>query len=121
MTEEELQIQVAQWLNMWGVLWMHCPNEGKRSRRLGAKLKRMGLSPGVPDVLIFEAWQDGDFSGHGIAIELKTAKGRLTTQQEQWLDDLERRGWLTAVCRSLDEVMAECEALRPIHGRGMPR
>ena len=49
----------------------HIPNEGKRSPQTGAKLKRMGLSPGVPDICLPVA--RGGYSA--LYIELKRTKG----------------------------------------------
>jgi hypothetical protein len=39
--------------------WLHVPNEGKRSARTGADLKRQGMKPGAPDVLIFTGEPQG--------------------------------------------------------------
>lgn len=33
-------------------LMYHIPNEGKRSRSAGARMKQEGLKPGVPDVCL---------------------------------------------------------------------
>lgn len=111
--EDNLQRTVAQYLDLRGWLWLHCPNGGKRNPREAARLKGMGVKPGVPDVLIFEQWREVrgseptvfEFSGFGIAIELKSPKGRTTKTQDAWLAGLRRRGWKTAVCRSIDEVI----------------
>jgi hypothetical protein len=124
--EDALQAAVAELLDMAGWCWCHVPNEGKRRAAWARKLARHGLKPGVPDVLIFERWlkiRQGEcyFTvGHGIAIELKHGKGRLTKAQKAWLADLEARGWLTAVCRSVDEVLDVLRVCRPRNGRPLP-
>lgn len=121
MTETELQKQVAAWLDLKGYLWMHSPNEGKRSVKYGSHLKKQGLKAGVPDCLIFETREIIGSNGMrrnmpGVAIELKigkasTKRGEPTPAQQEWLDALEQRGWYTAVCRSLDEVIELCERM----------
>jgi hypothetical protein len=118
--EDDLQRAVAQYLDIHGWLWCHCPNGGKRNAREAARLKGMGVKPGVPDVLIFETWCEVrgseptvfEFSGHGIAIELKSPKGRTTKTQDAWLAGLRRRGWKTAVCRSIDEVVEVTKCIK---------
>lgn len=111
MSERELQIECAKWLDSQGWLWFHPTSEGKRSGRYGAGLKTQGMKRGLPDILIFEPWEDGCVPGFGVAIELKTKRGRLKKEQRQWLTRLEARGWLTNVCRSLDEVVKTCRVL----------
>ncbi len=107
--EDNLQILVANDLDLTGWLWFHYPAGGKRGKKVGAMLKKFGTKRGVPDVMIFEAWRDltaprHPLDGFGVAIELKVKPNRPTAEQKQWLADLKARGWLTAVCYSLDEV-----------------
>ena len=114
MTERQLQIAAAQYLDLNRWLWAHVPNEGKRSGRYGAGLKAQGLKRGVPDILIFEYWGDyvqGFSGGFGVALELKHGKNKLTAEQSVWLDRLERRGWLCQVCYSIDEVIEACKQI----------
>jgi hypothetical protein len=127
MTEEQLQRQVAELLDYHGWLWSHVPNEGKRSKAAGGRLKAQGMKRGVPDVLVFERWEAGfargmgctldRYSGHGIAIELKVGKRKPTPEQEQWMEALRERGWMVAVCRSLEEVRDVLRHCRPRNGR----
>lgn len=129
MTEDQLQLDVAKALDLLGWRWMHCPNEGKRSKASGGRLKGHGMKKGVPDVLIFEDWCDVsshtsaphicDYGGHGIAIELKVGGNRPTTEQVEWLAALKKRGWMTAVCRDIGDVMDVLRKVRPTNGRGV--
>lgn len=64
------------------------------------QLARQGVRRGVPDVLCF----DGPGSAPGLAVEVKTGAGRLTPEQERWLDWLRSRGWVCVVARSLQDV-----------------
>jgi hypothetical protein len=42
----------------------------------------------------------------GVAVELKRQKGgQLQDSQEEWLQKLEHRGWLTKVCEGADEAI----------------
>lgn len=102
-TEQQAQMAVAAYLDALGVLWMHCPNEGKMSPQYGAKRKRLGVKAGVPDILIFSWPKRGKYKNDyrdfkGFAIELKVGKNKLTVQQSEWLYNLMGEGWITATC-----------------------
>jgi len=104
-TEYEEQIKLAEYLDMKNYLWCHVPNGGNRNAIAGAKLKRQGVKPGVPDVLIFD---DPCNNSNGIAIELKRSNGRLSDvreTQKEWLTELESRDWLTKVAFGADEAI----------------
>ena len=80
-------------------LMYHTPNEGKRTRSEGGKLKRMGLRRGVPDICPPVA--RGRY--HGLYIELKSASGTVRREQKEYLEALREEGSCTAVCRSAEE------------------
>ena len=57
-TEDEIHIQIVQAIRRRkapGVRFFHCPNEGRRSKAYAAKLQRMGVSAGVPDLILIRA------------------------------------------------------------------
>jgi hypothetical protein len=56
------------------VFFWHTPNEGKRGFVNAAALKAMGMTAGVPDLIILKA-------GNLHALELKAPGGRLTPSQ----------------------------------------
>ena len=94
-TELQEQIALAAWLTERGVWFCHPPNEGRRSRRQGAQLRRAGMRSGVPDILVFDA-APNDPDARGVAIELKRVNGRpsqVSENQRMWLEALEVRGW----------------------------
>jgi hypothetical protein len=64
------------------------------------KMKEAGYSRGIPDLLIFD--QRGMYSG--LAIEVKTEKGRPSDHQKEWIKNLNNRGWRAEVCRGFDEA-----------------
>ena len=101
-SETKLHIAVAEWLRQACpfLLWTHPANQG-RSPQEGAKLKRMGVLAGVPD-LIF--WHEGWFG----AIELKTNTG-LSDAQKRFKERFELAGGRYATCKSVADV---CEALQ---------
>lgn len=81
----------------------HIPNEGKRSQRMGARLKAEGLRTGVPDICLPVA-RGGN---HGLYIELKRRKNsRVTPDQMKWISDLLAQGYAAAVCRGCDEAIS---------------
>jgi hypothetical protein len=100
-SEEAEQIAVIQYCDLLGIPVIHAANEGKRSYAYGAKLKRMGLRPGFPDLLITRA--RGGY--HGFAIEMKYGKNKTTSDQVEWLRRLSAEKYATAVCYSASEAI----------------
>ena len=98
-------IAVADYLRLRDLLFMHIPNEGKRTPEQGAILKRMGLSKGAPDFIVFEP--RGGF--HGFALELKTEDGRLTKEQLEWAANLSRRGYAWTMAKGVDEAIRKID------------
>lgn len=98
--EDRLQISVAGYLDLAlpvGAVYFHIPNGGSRHVREAAKLKRMGVKPGVPDICI--VWR-----GRSIFIELKTPTGRVSPVQRDMAQALTLAGAVVVTCRSVDEV-----------------
>ena len=100
--EYQLQEAVARYLDVLGVLWCHVANERKTSKLRGGRLKKAGVKSGVPDCLIFEP--SGEYCG--LAIELKVGYNKPSPAQIQFMLDMEKRGWKTAICKDLDSVIS---------------
>lgn len=106
--EDIEQQAVATWISLCApsLLWTHPPNGGSRHKAVATKLKKQGVSPGVPDIMIFTpAFYQGE-PYVGVAIELKrrdAAPSAVKPEQRQWLAGLAEAGWLTSVCRGADE------------------
>jgi len=84
--------------------WMiHVPNGEYRTKATAAKLKRMGVKPGVPDLIC----PKGCGRWRGVAIEIKVRGARLRKEQAEWMQTLAAEGWLTATVTSTKE-MEEC-------------
>lgn len=108
--EDRIQRTVAECLDRRRLLWCHPPNGGDRNVITAARLKRLGVKPGVPDVLIFDR-PPAAMHFRGVAIELKAKGGRPRATQRAWLSGLEARGWFTAVCVGVDEALATLKEL----------
>jgi hypothetical protein len=100
--EDDFQKAVANYLDMIGAFWFHCPNGGSRNAIEAKKLKGMGVKSGVPDVLILDHRQ----GFNGLAIELKVGYNKPSEQQLDMLDKLVALNWMVVVCWSLDEAIA---------------
>lgn len=90
----ELQHPILKWM-------VHVPNGGKRTKAQAGRLKAMGVKGGVLDVLLprrYRGWP-------GLAIEMKSDKGRLTDDQKAWLEAFTEDGYVTGVARTLDEFL----------------
>lgn len=67
--------------------------------------KGVGYVRGVSDIV-------GLWRGQGIALEIKTEKGRLTEDQKKFQQDYIRAGGLAFTVRSVSDVVALVESLR---------
>jgi hypothetical protein len=65
------------------------PNGGKRHIGVAKKLKAEGVKPGIPDLFLPVA--RGNY--HGMFIEMKADKGRLSPAQKQLHNDLGLQGY----------------------------
>lgn len=77
------------------------PNGGKRDVKEASHLKAQGVRSGVPDV--FMAHPSSQY--HGLFIEFKAKKNKLTENQEIWFKSLESKGYKCIVCYSLEDAI----------------
>jgi hypothetical protein len=112
--EEQLQRSVVDLLQVYanrGLLtFCHVPNGERRDRATAGRLKAMGTTPGVPDLLLWAA------DGRSFGIELKAGAGKLSPAQAAWHDTVSSLGHRVYVCRSVDDVerCLRAEAVPPI-------
>lgn len=101
--EENLQIRCVNFLTYRysHLLWNHSPNEGKRTERQGAYLKKMGMQTGWPDLDII----DKDLAVH---VEFKTMKGRQSPEQKKMQARIQEQGHCYYICRSYEEFVDIC-------------
>lgn len=93
-------MQVAEFLDLSlpdDAVWWHTPNEGRRDAKTGAKLKRLGMRAGFPDICIC-------YRGHLYTIELKAPGGRLMDTQRETKRALEKAGAICSVAYSMEAV-----------------
>lgn len=118
--EERIHVKIVAELRRAGVHFWHTPNESKATAAYRAKLKALGLSSGVPDLIIVTPPPCGGFVG--AALELKAEKGRLSDTQKEWLQTLSGYGWATACTKGYQEsidILIEWGYLRPDTRRTM--
>lgn len=102
MTEDQEQQNVIKWSQQPTIrkaypelaMLYHIPNERKCSVQEGARLKRMGVKRGVPDLCL--PIPRGKY--HGLYIEMKTETGRPTPEQKWWGEKLTGAGYFWEVC-----------------------
>lgn len=106
--EEHLQVECLRWLRAYShgkYLAHHSPNEAKRSKVMGARLKAMGMMPGWPDLEIILP------GGQVVFFEFKTAKGRQSESQKECQKRLEETGCRYYLCRSVESFIETIKSL----------
>ena len=102
MTEDAVHAALVQHLKLRaapGVVWFHPANGGIRHIATAARMKRLGVRPGVPDLALIIA-------GRPYFLELKRAKGgRLSNDQRAMHDELRAAGAVVAVANGLDDAL----------------
>lgn len=100
-SEQSEQSKIMAWAATmvdlgWGELaeLFHVPNEGQRSQRTGAMLKRVGLKKGVSDLFLLVPKR----GYHGAVIELKKSGGTTSEEQDWWIERFRERGYFARVC-----------------------
>jgi hypothetical protein len=100
-SEADEQIRFVVWLGKQGVRVVASANGGKRTLLEGAKLKRMGVAAGFPDLFIPIA--SGGY--HGLMIEMKRANGgKVSDLQKDWIKHLTDQGYFAAVAYGFDQA-----------------
>lgn len=110
MTEQQIQMDFLWWATnnhplKIGKYMFAIPNEGRRSRKHGARMKAQGLKSGIPD--LFLAWPTQKYAG--LFIEMKSEKGKISENQQKWIDRLNEQGYLAVVAFGLDEAKKAVE------------
>ena len=112
--ESAHQAQVVEW-SKWAyktgkypmLNMLHCSLNGVKLSGTQAKIaKGQGMLSGVPD-LFLPVPKNGY---HGLFIEMKSEKGRVTENQHWFLTNAESVGYKTAVCYSAKEAISAIEA-----------
>lgn len=98
--ESRLQQTCVEWfrLKYKDKIIFAIPNGGSRNILEAVALKRQGVLKGVPDLFIAEPV--GKF--HGLWIEMKVMKNKLTDEQKNMIEALNQRGFRAEVCREFE-------------------
>jgi hypothetical protein len=106
-SEHDEAVALMQAIEVWqgrypvlGLLYA-IPNGGDRHPVVAAKMKAEGVKAGVPDYCLPAARA----GFHGLYIELKTATGRASREQAQWVQDLRAEGYRAEVCRGWEQAL----------------
>ena len=104
--EYELQKQVVEYLKLRQLLF--CASAGgMRTNMLTAiKMKKAGYIKGFPDIFIYETTEKYS----GMAIELKSEKGKLSDEQKEWGKQLMVNGYYYIMGNNFYEIVKEIDA-----------
>ena len=80
------------------IVWFHVANGEARDAITGAKLKRMGVIPGVPDFILI-------VDGKTYGLEIKSNKGSLSAPQKVFREAMENAGGFYRVAKSVDAAI----------------
>jgi len=107
-SEHAEQVAVAAWLRARHIWFFAVPNGAKMGAREASKMKREGLRPGVPDLLIVDR-------GCKLALEMKSRdpKARPTKEQEVSLAHLAAEGFDCCVAHGAKEAIGWLEETLP--------
>lgn len=110
-SEENEQEKVIQWSENKASVWpqlkllYHVPNGGSRNRVEAAKLKRMGVKAGVPDLVL--PIPMGGYAG--LYIEMKVGSNKPTKRQQEWIECLKMYGHRVQTCYCANEAIETIE------------
>jgi hypothetical protein len=111
--EDAIQRAVFQHIRACGVAGLvaiHVPNGGFRRLTEAKILVGLGVTAGVPDILL---WHDGK----SFALELKAGAGQVSSAQVEMLNRLANAGVATAVCCGLDSALVTLEGWELLRGK----
>lgn len=107
--EDDLQMACIEWFDLaypkLSKLLFHVPNQRKQDVIKGARLKKMGLRSGVADLILLIP--KGRY--HGMCIEMKSTKGKLSDNQKEWLQQAKMNDYFCSVCYDFDSFKIEIE------------
>ena len=95
-SEDWQQKQLVQWCRQfaWGQFLYHIPNETTGGQAWVVRNRQMGCKKGVPDLCLPIPMH----GYHGLYIELKTERGKLSLEQKRWLKALSTMGYKAECC-----------------------
>ncbi len=104
-TESNEQIAAMDWLRAQhpkiAEHTLHIGNERKATYYMGYIMKRMGVLKGASD--LFMAYPVGVY--HGLFVEVKSKRGKPTTEQKAFIDRMRSVGYRAEICYGAEEVI----------------
>lgn len=104
LTEHKEQVLLIRWWRLQYPKLSKClfaiPNGGHRNIVTAMKLKDEGVVSGVSD--LFLMMPKGDW--HGLFIEMKAQKGRVSPEQKEFLGIASGMGYLAVVCFGFEDA-----------------
>ena len=104
MSEERLQSEVVKYIQLQYPKVKYCASLGGQYQPFQSqrnRARRTGYSKGFPDLFIYEA-RNGY---NGLALEIKTIKGRATKEQKEWIAALQKRNYKAEICKGLPAIL----------------
>ncbi len=103
MSEARLQSEVVKYIKLQYPKVRYCASLGgiRTSMTQAVMAKRTGYVKGFPDLFIYEPRK----KFHGLALEIKTIKGRATKEQKEWIEALNERGYKAEIVKGLPDIL----------------
>lgn len=108
MKEDDELIKFFEWISWMSIsipelkAVFHVANERKSTIQAGVRLKKKGVRSGIPDVFCLVPSKDY----HGLLMEFKSEKGKLSKNQEEYLKLFHALGYCVRVPRSANEAIS---------------
>lgn len=105
--EHDQQVSFIKWCNVMSLNYPELkliysnPAGGFRHKKTAGMMKAEGQRAGIPDLTLPVARK----GFHGMYLEMKTEKGRLSENQENWCQSLILEGYCVFVAYSLNEAI----------------
>lgn len=96
--EQALHMAAVKYLRAHTDCLVFHPANNSMTAWRGAQMRALGVLKGVPDLVLM-------WNGRVGFIEFKSDRGRLTPEQADFFGEVERQGHLTAVVRSMPQLL----------------
>ena len=108
MSEERLQSEVVKYIQLQYPKAKYCASLGGQYQPFQSqrnRARKTGYVKGFPDFFIYESRTVDGITYHGLALEIKTIKGRATKEQKEWIEALNDRGYKAEVVKGLPAIL----------------
>tara|TARA_R110002012_G_scaffold82720_1_gene208866 strand:+ start:131 stop:490 length:360 start_codon:yes stop_codon:yes gene_type:complete len=108
MSEERLQSEVVKYIQLQYPKVKYCASLGGQYQPFQSqrnRARKTGYVKGFPDLFIYESRTINGITYHGLALEIKTIKGRATKEQKEWIEALNERGYKAVIVKGLPDIL----------------